>query len=515
MRRHGFAIDLDSRENMPIFVQISSSLARDIARGRLRPGDPLPGTRTLAQTLGVHRSTVVTAYAELAAQGWVATRPGGATFVSAVSPDVKPRRFAPKVTTVGIARKTGFEVERPLVATRTNPELPPGGLYLWGGVPDMRLVPVELLARAYRRVAKRHGRKLFGYSTDHYGHEALRRAIARLVTETRGLAAGSEAVLITRGSQMALDLVARSLIRPGDVVAVEALGYPNAVNVFVRAGATVVPVPLDHHGIDVEALALLTRRQPVRLVYVTPHHQYPTTVTLSATRRLALLDLARREHIALLEDDYDQEFHYDGRPVLPLASNDPNGNVIYVGTLAKILAPGLRLAFVVAPPPLIARMAAERSLIDRQGDLVLECSIAELLEDGEVERHVRRTRRIYHARRDAFCENLERELAGVVKFRRPPGGLAIWADVAPEVDVETWQKRAMERGAYFQIGRQFAFDEAPVQNVRFGFALLDQKESATALRRTAEAVPTRHGARSRRPQRGSTGGTPTRGSIVL
>jgi GntR family transcriptional regulator/MocR family aminotransferase len=224
------------------------------------------------------------------------------------------------------------------------------------------------------------------------------------------------------------------------------------------------------------------------MIYVTPHHQHPTTVTLSATRRLALLDLARRERIAVLEDDYDQEFHYDGRPVLPLASNDPTGNVIYVGTLAKSLAPGLRIAFVVAPPPLLARMAAERALVDRQGDAVLECSIAELIEDGDLDRHVRRTRRIYRARRDAFFENLERELGGVLRFRRPPGGMAIWADVASELDVETWQECASRRGVYFQIGRQFAVDGAPVQSVRFGFALLDEKESAAGIRRAAEAV---------------------------
>jgi len=287
---------------------------------------------------------------------------------------------------------------------------------------------------------------------------------------------------------MALDLSARSLIVPGDVVAVEALGYPNAVNVFRRAGAVVVPVPVDQHGIDVDALVALAREKPLRMIYVTPHHQYPTTVTLSATRRLALLDLARREHIAVLEDDYDQEFHYDGRPVLPLASNDPTGNVIYVGTLAKILAPGLRLAFVVAPAPLLARMAAERALVDRQGDAVLECSIAELIDDGDVERHVRRTRRIYRARRDAFCENLERELGGLLRFKRPPGGMAIWADVAPELDVEAWQTAASGRGVYFQIGRQFAVDGAPVQSVRFGFAFLDEKESATGIRRLGEAA---------------------------
>jgi GntR family transcriptional regulator/MocR family aminotransferase len=500
MRAYDFPIDLDPRENAPLFVQISSSLARDIARGRLRPGDPLPGTRTLAETLGVHRSTVVTAYAELAAQGWVAARPGGATFVAAASPDVKPRRPKAKISPPGISSTTGFDVEAALTSPLEVPMLPAGGLYLFGGVPDLRLVPVDLLARAYRRVAKRHGRKLFGYSMDYYGHDSLRTAVARLVTEARGLASDASAVLITRGSQMALDLTARSLIRPGDVVAVEAIGYPNAVNVFRRAGAVVVPVRVDQHGMDVEALVALTRQKTVRLVYVTPHHQYPTTVTLSATRRLALLDLARRERIAVVEDDYDQEFHYDGRPVLPLASNDPTGNVIYVGTLAKILAPGLRLAFVVAPPPLLARMAAERSLVDRQGDAVLECSIAELLDDGDVERHVRRTRRIYHARRDAFCEALARELGGVVQFRRPPGGMAIWADVTPELDVEHWRRRAIERGAYFQIGRQFSLDGTPVQSARFGFALLDEKESLTALRRLRDAVPTRRGASSPRPQ---------------
>lgn len=501
MRARAFPIDLDPSDNAPLFVQISSSLARDIARGRLRPGDALPGTRTLAETLGVHRSTVVSAYAELVAQGWVGTRRGGVTFVAAASPDVKPRRVTAKDAPAGMARTTGFALEDALAGTLKAPKLPSGGLYLWGGVPDLRLVPVDLLARAYRRVAKRHGRTLFGYSTDPFGHETLRAAIARLVTDARGLAAGASDVLITRGSQMALDLTARSLIRPGDVVAVEALGYPNAVNVFRRAGAKIVPIAVDQHGLDVNALVELTRQKTVRLVYVSPHHQYPTTVTLSATRRLALLDLARRERIAILEDDYDQEFHYDGRPVLPLASNDPTGNVIYVGTLAKILAPGLRLAFVVAPPPLLARMASERSLIDRQGDAVLERSIAELIEDGEVERHVRRTRRIYRARRDAFCENLEHELDGVVRFRRPPGGMAIWADVTPEVSVEAWQRRAMERGVFFQIGKQFSLEGSPVQSVRLGFALLDEKEAAAAVRRMAETVVVSRGGRRRNRHR--------------
>ena len=233
-------------------------------------------------------------------------------------------------------------------------------------------------------------------------------------------------------------------------------------------------------------------------MYVTPHHQYPTTVTLSPTRRLALLELARRQRIAILEDDYDHEFHYDGRPVLPLASDDPDGDVVYVGTLSKILAPGLRLAFVVAPPPVIARLAIERALIDRQGDAVLECAVAELIEDGEIERHARRTRRIYHARRDAFCAGVERELGGAVSFRRPPGGMALWATVAPGIDVDLWRRRAIERGVYFMIGRQFTLDASAVPAVRLGFALLDEREGATAIRRLAASLP----AGRKRPARG-------------
>ncbi len=492
MRAPDFPVRLDSSADTPLFVQISQAVAQDIARGRLNPGDVVPGTRTLAQTLGVHRSTVVAAYAELASQGWIETKPGGATTVAASSPEPKPRRFSRRAPEQrGMPSTAGFVVDPPLVEGMALPRLPDNALLLWGGSPDLRLVPVDLLARAYRRVARRVGRRLLGYSTHYAGHPELRRALATLVKSARGIAAEPENVLVTRGSQMALDLVARSLLRPGDVVAVEALGYPNAVNVFRRAGAKIVPIPVDRQGLDVDALVALSQKERVRLVYVTPHHQYPTTVTLAPTRRLALLDHARREQMAILEDDYDQEFHYDGRPVLPLASQDPGGNVIYVGTLAKVLAPGLRLAFVVASRELLSRLEAERVLVDRQGDLILECAVAELIDDGELHRHVWRMRRVYHARRDAFCDCIDRELASVLRYRRPPGGLQLWADVSTDIDLALWQERSMARGVYFQIGRQFTLDGSAVQSVRLGYPLLDEKESAVAIQRIAESIPRR------------------------
>ena len=486
MRPISFPLVLDDDARSPLFVRIARAISRDIARGRLKPGDRLPGTRTLAETLGVHRSTVVAAFAELSSQGWLETRPGGATSVARASPEPKPQRFAPHaVPRQKVPSRTGFELEPSPVPLVPLPLLPKGALALWGGIPDLRLVPVELVARAYRRAARRHGASLLGYSRDLRGHTRLRHALAELVSSARGLAAVADDVLVTRGSQMALDLLARSLVKPGDVVAVEALAYRSAVNVFRRAQAKVVPIAVDAHGIDVDALEALTQRTRVRAVYLTPHHQYPTTVMLSPQRRLKLLELAGRERIALIEDDYDQEFHYDGRPVLPLASNDPHGNVVYVGTLAKILAPGLRLGFVVGPASLIARMTDERALVDRQGDQVLECAVAELLEDGDLQRHVRRVRRLYQARRDA----LEKHLARVLCFSRPAGGLALWADVDPELDLARFQTRCKEAGVYFQIGREFTFDGEDAPFARFGYALLDERELATAVRRMSRCLP--------------------------
>ena len=216
-------------------------------------------------------------------------------------------------------------------------------------------------------------------------------------------------------------------MRPGDVVAVEALGYRPAWSALAATGARLVPVPVDEHGLDVDALEALAARERLRAVYVTPHHQYPTTVMLDAGRRLRLLELARTHRIAVIEDDYDFEFHYEGRPVLPLAAADRHAVVVYIGTLSKILAPPLRLGFIVAPPLLIERLAELRLSIDRQGDQVVECAVAELIEDGELQRHVRRMRRIYQARRDALVAAVRKRLGGALGFEVPAGGMALWA----------------------------------------------------------------------------------------
>jgi GntR family transcriptional regulator/MocR family aminotransferase len=334
---------------------------------------------------------------------------------------------------------------------------------------------------------RRAGARLLDYG-DPRGQPELRAAIAERVSRERGIAAGAGAVIVTRGSQMSIDLVARALIAPGQVVAIEELGYRPAWTALERAGAVLAPLPVDGGGLDTAALSRLCRRRPVRAVYLTPHHHYPTTVALAPSRRLELLELAARHRFAVIEDDYDHEFHYDGRPILPLASADTAGVVIYVGTLSKILAPGLRLGFAVAPPALIERMAAERSFIDGQGDRVLEAAVAELMEDGELAQHVRRMRGVYRERRDALVASLRARLGGRLEFDVPRGGMALWAH-APGIDVVAWKQRALAAGAVLRVGRDFSCRGVGSPHLRLGFAALDPRELDEGVRRVAAALP--------------------------
>jgi GntR family transcriptional regulator/MocR family aminotransferase len=488
MRRWDQSFVLDADSDLPRFVQIAQALAAEVRRGRLRPGDALPSSRALATTLGVHRNTVLAAYAELSAEGWIVSEPARGTFVSQALPDPAPRRFAASATLRReMPTRVAFDLPPPVEPFRMHLDPAPGTIALPGGSPDVGLVPAGLLARAYRRALQRDAGALLGYR-DPGGHPRLRAALAAMLSATRGLAAGPEAVLPTRGSQMALFLVAQLLVRPGDVVAVEDPGYRPAWEALQRAGARLVPLPVDGDGVVVDALAELVARERVRAVYLTPHHQYPSTVTLAPGRRLALLQLARSARLAVIEDDYDHEFHYEGRPVLPLASTDAAGSVIYVGTLSKVLAPGLRLGYVVAPPPLLERLTVLRSTIDLQGDAVVEAAVAELLEDGEVVRHVRRARRAYHARRDVMAAALREQLGDAVAFTTPPGGMALWLRASPDVPVAAWERAAEAHGVHFQPGRRFMFDGRESPHLRVGFAGIEERRLKEAARRLGAAL---------------------------
>ena len=469
-----FALALDRTSARPLFLQITRAIVDDICRGRLQPGDMLPGTRTLAASLQVNRVTVLTAYDELAAEGWITTYRSRGCLVSPELPQDVPR----PADSGPFDRMPGYPLADASIVRR-SPEHLRNLLVFAASSPDARLLDVEPLARAYRRALRKTGGGLLGYATPE-GHPRLRAAIAAMLTTARGVPAGPEHVFVTRGSQMALSLIARAVLPPASAIAVEALGYRNAWQAFSAAGAELIPIPVDRDGLDVTALSRVLETRSIAAVYTTPHHQFPTTVTMSPARRLELLELARARAFAILEDDYDHEFHFDGRPILPLASLDRRGVVIYVGSFSRLLVPGIRLGFIAGPGALLERLGAAREFIDMQGDTVTEAAVAELLDDGEVQRHVRRVRRVYRTRRDLLARLLRDGFGSELDFTVPGGGVGLWVK-APGVDAQRWVSAALERGVAFQAGQEFAFDGRPRQWVRLGYAALNENELRIAV----------------------------------
>ena len=490
MRSWELTLSLDRSSHQPLPQQLVLAITDAIRRGRLEPGAPLPGTRPLARTLGLHRNTVVAAFDELRAQGWLETARASHTSVTRTLPvtEVAPAR--------GRGKALGFPLRPFENSSRSFEAAPRDVLDFTGGLPDARLFPSHLLARAYRRALKLSSGKALAFGSP-AGSLLLRERLAELLAARRGLSVAADEMLITRGSQLALHLLSIALLRPGDVVAVESPGYPSAREAFTLLGAKLLPIPVDAEGLEVDKLAQALRTSSIRALYVTPHHHDPTTVTLTARRRLALLELARRHRFAIIEADYDHEFQFEGAPVLPMAATDPHGVVISVGTLSKAIAPGLRMGFVAAPKQLLSTLLAIRGQVDRQGDPGLENAVAELLEDGEVLRHSLRARRAFHARRDLLVELLHQRLGSVLTFDLPRGGLALWARVNEELDVEAWAKATLAQGARFFTGRQYMPSGRAIPYVRLGFGHLDEAELTEAVGRMVCALPLRR-ARNRR-----------------
>ncbi|HEY6984509.1 MAG TPA: PLP-dependent aminotransferase family protein [Rhodanobacteraceae bacterium] len=481
MRRWDLAVALDPGREQPLFLQLAHAIADDIRRGKLKPGEPLPGTRELAEQLEVNRNTIVAGYDELAAEGLVCTRVGGGTFIAeSPAPLRAPERQADPPT---------FAVDAPLSRTLASKPLRPGELMLASSMPDARLFPARALARAFRRAIEHRGRALVTYS-DPCGHIRLRKELSAMLSQTRGLPTTPDNLMVTRSIEQAIDLVARTLLAPGDVVAVEAFGYPPAWNVLRLAGARLVPIAVDADGLDIDALEALLAREPVRAVFLTPHHQFPTTTVMPPERRERLARLALAHRFAIIEDDYDHEFHYAGKPVLPIASGPGRANVVYIGSLANLLAPGICTAFVVASATVFARLASVRAASDARGDAAMECALAELFEDGELLRHMRRMRRTYGSRRDALTEALRKRLGGALEFRAPDGGMAVWAHADDAIDLAAWSQAGEREGVRFASAQAFDFHQRDGAHLRIGFSYLDEAELDEAAQRMARALST-------------------------
>lgn len=477
---------LNRNGTQQIYLQLVHALIEEIRSGRLPPGTALPGTRELGRMFGVNRKTVVQSYDELCAQGWLVAEAARGTFVSSQLPAVDPRHTQSFGGT--LPQAPDFKMRRPA------PDLPPwhpepaGTLSFDDGLPDPRLMPADSLGRSWRHAlvaAARQNRLGYG---DPRGTLALRQAVANMLRADRAVPCTPDHLCIVRGSQMGIYLAARLLVVAGDTVAMESLSYPPAREAFRAAGAEVAAVGLDGHGMRLDELEALCRRRRVRAVYVTPHHQFPTTVLLRPERRLHLLALAEQFGFAIVEDDYDHEFHFARRPMLPLISADRWGKVVYIGSVSKLLSPAMRVGYIAAPAGLIERAAAEVMTIDRQGDPVTEQVVAEVMQNGTLRSHTRRAMGAYAERRRVFAEALAGTMGGRVSFDVPDGGLALWVRFADDIDPDRLAEAARGRRVTFVPGGAYATRPMRVGAARLGFGRLNPAELALAVRRLRAAM---------------------------
>jgi GntR family transcriptional regulator / MocR family aminotransferase len=471
--------DIDPHSETPIYLQVVHALIGDIRRGRLLPGTILPSTRAMADALGVNRKTIVLAYDDLAAQGWLETSGTRGTFVSDRLPE--PASFkAPGDAGAGLSRPPDFPfraVAPPQIVYRES-----SWVTFDDGVPDHRLLQTSSLASAYRTAlqrATRIGGMTYG---DPMGSSDLRQLIAEMLSTHRGMVTTPENICITRGSQMAIFLASRILLSPGDAVLVEGLSYAPARDAFKAAGADVIGVRIDKDGVDVEEVEQLCLRRRVRAVYVTPHHQFPTTVSLKADRRSRLLDLAGRFGFAVLEDDYDHEFHYQSQPLLPMASYAPH-RTIYIGSTSKLLLPGLRVGYLAGPKEVVQSIANEAAVVDRQGNTVTELAVAELIRSGELRRHARKALQIYRTRREAFASALQSAFGDAIEFQPPDGGLAFWVKFRDPAVLDRIEENAASCGMKFLPSRCFATPPYFDRGLRLGFGSFTEGEAEEAIRK--------------------------------
>lgn len=483
----------------PLYLQTYRAIRRQILEGRLAPGDRLPSSRGLAKENAISRNVVLLAYDQLVAEGYAESRVGAGTYVASPlpeallhAPDTAPAPRAPGAG--GIA-----PADRGIRLSRLGRRLLDYDVdWVWtegdrGPRPrfDFRYgmaTPDDASLAAWRRVLSRHvADPPLGYGNP-LGEMRLREALAAHASRSRGVVCEPDQIIVVSGSQQALDLVARVLLDAGDRIVMEEPCYTGARDVFAAAGAELVPVRVDDDGLDLAAAPLAA--DTARLAYVTPSHQFPTGAVMPLARRLQLLEWARRTGACIIEDDYDSEYRYEGRPIEAIQALDPEGRTLYIGTLSKVLFPALRLGFLVVPSPLAHPFAAAKWLCDRHTPTLAQLALADFISEGHFDRHLRRMRTRHAARRRALIAALEVELGDAVRVHGTNAGIhvVVWLPDVSAAQTPELIRRARERdvGLYGVAG--FYAMPRPNAGLLFGYGQVDEASIAVGVRRFAAVV---------------------------
>lgn len=456
-----------------------------ILGGQRVAGERLPASRNLARSLGVSRNVVLMAYDQLQAEGYVEGRVGAGTFVAATLPDRQntPERdraidrqsaAAPRLSNYAL-RIMQRHVER------SGEVEPPRYDFRFGAVAADRHS-----IRIWRQLLTRHAEQVLTADSPVQGYPPLRRVITEYVRRSRGILCHPEQIIVVNGTQQALDLIARIFLDPGDRVVIEEPHYPGAREVFLAAGAELYPCPVDQDGLMVEQLP----DDGARLICTTPSNQFPTGAVLPLVRRLMLLEWARRHQAYLIEDDYDSEFRYEGRPLEAVQALDREGRTLYIGTFSKHLFPALRLGFLIVPDNLIGVFRATKYLADRHSTILHQVVLADFIGEGHFERHLRRMRSANERRRTALLNALRDELGDRVGVMGNNAGvhLVVWLPEFSSAQVDDIVERARRRDVGVYSIMTMFHHPPPRAGLLLGYEALSETEIAEGVRRLADVV---------------------------
>lgn len=484
-------IPIDRHSPIPIYQQIQCFLREQIQSGALPPGTRLPASRELAASLGVNRLTVTNAYAELEAEGLIYSRVGSGTFVAPAP--ATPSRPAEHHTSANdwplwqqeLLSRTWLPAQRKfehVLATISHPDL----ISFADGLGASELFPVDDFRKALHMVLRRDGSEALGYG-ERAGYLPLRTTIAHILT-SQGIPATADEVLITSGSQQAIALVARLLLRPGEVALVESPTYAGAIEIFRSLEVRLLGIPVDEQGMQVERVEEAVRAAHPRLIYTIPTFHNPTGVCMSGERRQQLIALADRYNIPILEDDFVGDLRYEGHTQPALKTLDPGGRVIYVSTFAKMLMPGLRLGYIVASGPVYERLLASKRILDLATSNLIQRALDAYITVGRYQAHLRRACQVYRRRRDAMVEALTRYMPAGTRWLTPQGGLFIWLHLPDGLSADELYPLAGEEGVSFAPGSLFYPGERAQPYLRLNFAVHPPARIEEGIRRLGRAM---------------------------
>jgi GntR family transcriptional regulator/MocR family aminotransferase len=459
----------DPSSKVPLHQQIYSALREIILERRMKAGMRLPSTRALAAELGVSRTTVVLAFEQLWSEGYITGRSGSGTFVAESIPDelLRVRRQSPGAISAPLGERTISRRGLRLASTPSGFLKDEGNPRAFQpGLPAIDSFPFEIWSRLCSKRWRCLPAELGGYGNP-AGYYPLREAIANYLNVFRGVRCQPEQVIIVAGSQPGLDLTARVLLDPGDSAWIEDPGYRGAYGALLGSGVGLVPVRVDEQGLDVRAGEVAA--SGAKLAYVTPSHQYPLGVTMSLTRRLALLAWASQTGSWILEDDYDSEYRYSGRPLAALQGIDHEGRVIYVGTFSKVLLPALRLGYLVVPGDLIDAFTAAHSHSAYNAPPIEQAILTEFLNEGYFARHVRKMRALYQERQAILIAAASRELDGLLEVRPAEAGMHLIGWLPDNSDDQFISRQAAKVGIDIRPLSFYCIEAKPRPGLLLGY----------------------------------------------